>query len=174
MSWSCLARRQSPAEPSPPLGLAARPSLDRSYVVFGLLTVLCPAPTPSRLADARTEEGLSSSSLHYLCIPRPLHRGVLDGCTSQGFPASVAFARYTEARLPLAPNAEITPRRVKLTMRQTSRHATDCRFACLPFEDVVSGLHRRDFSRDSLRCRSATRRLGPYRDRTFTGKFNEA
>src|SRR6266567_8077676 len=40
----------------------------------------------------------------------------------------------------------------------------------LPKEDFVSGLRRRDFSPFSIRRRSATRRLGPYRDRTFTGK----
>src|SRR6266852_4754845 len=37
-------------------------------------------------------------------------------------------------------------------------------------EDFVSGLRRRDFAPFSIRRRSATRRLGPYRDRTFTGK----
>src|SRR5438045_6095203 len=55
-----------------------------------LLAVLCPAPTPSRLACALAEEGLSSSPQDCPCIPRPLRRGVLDGCASQGFPASVA------------------------------------------------------------------------------------
>jgi len=53
-----------------------------------------------------------------------------------------------------------------ITGRQTSLYATDRRFACLPFEGFVSGLRRRDLAR---RRRSATRRLGPYRDRTYTG-----
>jgi hypothetical protein len=58
-----------------------------------------------------------------------------------------------------------------VTTPQTSLHATDGRVACPPREDVVSGLRRRDFAR---RRRSATRRLGPYRDRTCTGQLNAA
>src|SRR5947209_3177154 len=56
-------------------------------------------------------------------------------------------------------------------MRQTSRHAADCRFARPPAEGFVSGLRRTDFA---ARRHSATRRLGPYRDRTFTGKLIRA
>jgi hypothetical protein len=55
-----------------------------------------------------------------------------------------------------------------LTTRQTSRDATDCRFACPPQEGFVSGLRRPHFGG---RRRSATRRLGRYRDRTCTGKL---
>ena len=94
-----------------------------------LVAVLCPAPTPSRLACALTEEGLSSSPLACPDVPRPLRRRVLDGCASQGFTASMAFARFRQARLPLGPGSP----RVALTARQTSRDATDRRFARLPF-----------------------------------------
>jgi len=45
--------------------------------------------------------GLSSSVGDCPDIPRPLRRRVLDGCTSQGFTASVAFAVFSPARLPL-------------------------------------------------------------------------
>jgi hypothetical protein len=51
-----------------------------------------------------TQEGLSSSPMDFPCIPRPLRRRVLDGCTSQGFTASVAFADLRPARLPLVPD----------------------------------------------------------------------
>jgi len=121
-----------------------------------------PRPLPHLL----TQEGLSSSPTDCSCIPRPLHRRVLGGCTSQGFTASVAFADLSPARLPLV-------RRFLggcLTMRQPSLHAADCRVARLPEEGFVSGLRRGDFAPFSIRRRSATRRLGPYRDRTCTGK----
>jgi hypothetical protein len=85
---------------------------------------------------------------------------------TQVFTASVVFAPLGQARLPLVPGS----RRVLVTMRQTSLDAADCRFARLPCEDIVSGHRRRDLSREPFRRRSATRRLGPYRDRTFTGK----
>src|SRR6266542_1420801 len=152
-----------PAALLPASDPAARPSLGRGCVVPALVTVLCPAPTPSRLAVAQAEEGLSSSPTDYPCIPRPLRRGVLDGCASQGFTASVAFADLSPARLPLLP---WSPRGC-LTTRQPSLHAADCRFARPPREGFVSGLRRADFA---ARRRSATRRLGPYRDRTYTGK----
>jgi hypothetical protein len=55
-------------------------------------------------------------------------------------------------------------------MRQTSRDAADCRVARPPEEGFVSGLRRGAFAPFSIRRRSATRRLGPYRGRTCTGK----
>ena len=128
-----------------------------------LVTVLCPAPTPSRQAVVRAEEGLSSSPTDCPCMPRPLHRRVLGGCTSQVFPASVAFAHLCRARLPL-----VRPWPGGITMRQTSRNAAACRFARRPQDGFDRGLRRPDFAG---RRRSATRRLGPYRDRTFTGKL---
>ena len=76
--------------------------------------------------SARPEEGLSSSPLDYPCIPRPIRRRVLDGCASQGFAASLAFALFTGARLPLVPLPGC------LTALQTSLDAADRRFACLP------------------------------------------
>ena len=60
-----------------------------------------------------------------------------------------------------------SPAWVNITTRQSSRNATDRAFARPTFLHFVSGLHRRDFAR---RCRSATRQLGLYRDRTLTGK----
>ena len=146
---------------------AARPSLGRGSVVPALQAVLCPAPTPSRRAHAPTEEGLSCSPMDCSCIPRPLRRRVLGGCTSQGFTASMAFAVLSAARLPLVPRFPWGC----LTTRQTSRDAADCRVARPPREDFVSGLRRPDFAG---RRRSATRRLDPCRDRTFTGKPNQA
>src|SRR5712692_7521068 len=119
---------------------AAGPSLGESCVVSRLRAVLGPAPTPSRLACALTEEGLSRSGWDCPCIPRPLRRRVLDGCTSQGFTASVAFAAPVPARLPLFPLPGC------LTTPQTSRDAADCRIACPPREDVVSGLRQPDFA----------------------------
>ena len=143
---------------------AAGPSLGRGSVVPTLLTVLCPAPTPSGQEASRSPEGLSSSVNDYPDIPRPLRRGVLDGCTSQRFTASLAFAQHSRARLPLVPLPGC------VTTLQTSLDAADCQLARPPREDFVSGLRRGDFAPFSIRRRSATRRLGPYRDRTFTGK----
>src|SRR5260370_39676992 len=137
---------------SPQPDPAARPSLGRGSVVPGLQAVLCPALTPSRLACALTEEGLSSSLTDCPCIPRPLRRRVLDGCTSQGFTASMACADWSPARLPLAPQSPGGC----LTTRQTSRDAADCRFARRPKDGFDSGLLRPDFAG---RRPSATRRL---------------
>ena len=66
-------------------------------------TVLCSAPTPSGVAQALPQEGLSSSVMDCAYIPRPLRRRVLGGCASQGFTASMAFAHKAGARLPLVP-----------------------------------------------------------------------
>jgi hypothetical protein len=109
----------------------------------------------------------------HLGVPSGPCRGVLDGCASKVFPASLAFdaqrAPAARTRLPLVPRRCL--RGFNLTTRQSSRNATDRAFARPPCEDFVSGLHRRDFAR---RCRSATRRLGPYLGRTFTGKPDQA
>jgi hypothetical protein len=126
-------------------------------------------PVPARLAPLPhllTQAGLSRSPSDCPCLPRPLRRGVLGGCTSQGFTASMAFADLRAARLPLAPGSL----RGCLTTPQTARDAADCRWARPPEEGFVSGLRRGDFAPFSMRRRSATRRLGPYRDRTCTGK----
>jgi transposase-like protein len=48
-------------------------------------------------------EGLSSSRRHYPNVPRPLRRGVLHGCASRLYTASMAFALCTRARHSLAP-----------------------------------------------------------------------
>jgi hypothetical protein len=150
-------------------GPAARPSLDQRSVVAGRLTVLCPAPTPSRWAVAPGEEGLSSSWSDCPHVPFPIRRGVLRGCPSKVFPTSLAFAFAAQARLPLGPWR--SPARVNLTARQDSRYATDRTLARPPEEDFVSGLRRPDLA---ARRRSATRQLGLYLGRTFTGKPDQA
>ena len=116
------------------------------------------APGPRRVSPV--------PSLDCPCMPRPLRRRVLGGCASQILTASVAFADLRPARLPLVPPSPGGC----LTTRQTSLHAADCRVARPPEEGFVSGLRRGDFAPFSIRRRSATRRLGPYRNRTFTGK----
>jgi hypothetical protein len=74
----------------------------------------------------RAEEGVPSSPLSCLYVPRSLRRGVLNGCASQGFTASMAFAVNEQARLPLVPLVA-----GRLSTPQTSRDATDRRFARL-------------------------------------------
>ena len=174
IGWISLAGTH-PAALLPVRDPAARPSLGRGSVVPALQTVLCPAPTPSgpgptaaHTAPLLAQEGLSSSVNDCPDIPRPLRRRVLDGCTSQGFTASVAFALESRARLPLVPLPGC------VTTLQTSLDAADCQLARPPREGFVSGLRRGDFAPFSIRRRSATRRLGPYRDQTFTGKPNAA
>ena len=54
-----------------------------------------------------SEEGLSSSAFDYPDIPCPIRRRVRDGCTSQIFTASVAFAPQRRARLPLFPEGYV-------------------------------------------------------------------
>jgi len=121
-------------------------------------------------------EGLSSSWSDCPHVPSPLHRRVLGGCALTGSPffsTSVAFdaqrAPAAQARLPLGPLW--LPTQVNLTVRQSSLDATDRTVARPPCEDFVSGLRRPDFAG---RRRSATRQLGLYRDRTCTGKPDQA
>ena len=83
--------------------LAAGPSLGRGSVVPLPANGTMPGSDSLSLLLRASEEGLSSSAFDYPDIPRPLHRRVLDGCTSQFFTASVAFALQRGARLPLAP-----------------------------------------------------------------------
>ena len=129
-------------------------------------TVLCPAPTPSRLARGgpipywrwcrclhpyrggslqfRVRLSLHSTSL----TPEGSSR-LLPVYGTQFYTASMAFALRIQARLPLGRRVAFRVERVapvSLTTRQTSLDAADCRFACLPFEDFVSGLHRPDFA----------------------------
>ena len=145
--------------------------LSRPYQRYYARLRLPLGPVPTRLSPLPhllTQEGLSSSPSDCSCIPRPLRRRVLGGCTSQGFTASMAFAAPVPARLPLLPLPGC------ITAPQTSRNAADCRLARPPKEGFVSGLRRGDFAPFSIRRRSATRRLGPYRDQTFTGKPRSA
>jgi hypothetical protein len=59
---------------------------------------------PRQSQDASAGEGLSSSRRHRLNVPRPLRRGVLHGCASRLFTASMAFAVNRPARLSLMSN----------------------------------------------------------------------
>lgn len=51
-------------------------------------------PLRQQIASAghRAGEGLPSSRRHHRCVPRPIRRGVLDGCASRIYTASMAFA----------------------------------------------------------------------------------
>jgi hypothetical protein len=72
-------------------------------------------------AGHRAGEGLPSSRRHYLDVPRPIRRGVPDGCASRHFTASMAFTVIPAARLPLLPPSQARP----LTTLQTSHNAAD-------------------------------------------------
>ena len=65
---------------------------------------------------------------------------------SQFFATSMAFAQGIGARLPLCLHMAD-----RLTTRQISLDAADCRFARPPYEDFVSGHRRRHFGRPDLR-----------------------
>src|SRR5919109_4947226 len=99
------------------------PSLTAGSVVRSARSVLRPPPTPTRLvttsrlntgyrslhfrqhhtAGRRAGEGLPSSRRHRLNVPRPLRRGVPQGCNSRLFTPSMAFAVRDAARLSLVP-----------------------------------------------------------------------
>ena len=95
--------------------------------------------------------------------------GFLVGAFPRSSPLPWAFAFWDQTRLPLALCMQRS-----LTARQTSRYAADCRFAQPPFRPLSAGfdagLSAGPGRSLGLRRRSATRRLGPYRDRTLTGK----
>ena len=57
----------------------------------------------ARSAGCRAGEGLPSSRRHYRCVPRPIRRGVLHGCASRLFAASMAFTLISGARHSLLP-----------------------------------------------------------------------
>jgi len=50
------------------------------------------------MRDRRAGEGLPSSRRHLLNVPCPIRRGVLRGCKSRLFTASVAFTLIPRAR----------------------------------------------------------------------------
>jgi len=79
-----------------------------------------------RLVRHRAREGLSSSLVNRVHIPRPLRREVLRRCTFKVFAPSLAFAQFDGARLLLAPVARLT-----VTTRQALRNAADCGLAYL-------------------------------------------
>ena len=99
------------ALPSPAVMLSAR--LNRYYGHLRRPPGWLPLPGSSPVigrrrsngthAARRAGEGLSSSRRHYPNVPRPLRRGVLHGCTSRIFTASMAFALPRRARHSLAP-----------------------------------------------------------------------
>ncbi len=57
----------------------------------------------TRSAGHRAGEGLPSSRRHYRHVPRPIRRGVLRGCASRLFAASMAFTLISGARHSLLP-----------------------------------------------------------------------
>jgi len=91
-------------------------------------------------AGHRAGEGLPSSRRHYLNVPRPIRRGVPDGCASRLFTASMAFTVNSAARLPLLPPTRARP----LTTLQTSRNAAD-RPVAPPHRAFDAGLRPRPF-----------------------------
>ena len=91
-------------------------------------------------AGHRAGEGLPSSRRHYLNVPRPIRRGVPDGCASRLFTASMAFTVISAARLPLLPPTRAGP----LTTLQISRNAADCPVAP-PNRAFDAGLRTRPF-----------------------------
>jgi hypothetical protein len=124
---------------------------------------LRPPPTPTRLttpfpvwpvigrvapaADSqgrRAGEGLPSSRRHCLDVPRPIRRGVPDGCASRLFTASMAFTVISAARLPLLPPSQAGP----LTTLQASLHATD-RPVAPPYRAFDAALRHRPFPDDA-------------------------
>src|SRR5260370_32123948 len=84
------------------------------------------APFPARLDRRRAREGLSSSLINPVHIPRPLRREVLGHCASKLLVPSVAFALSVWARLLLGPVSRVT-----VTARQALRDAADCGLASL-------------------------------------------
>ena len=101
---------------------AAALPITGGYAVRPAQPVLRPPPTPTRpaihfpgspvigrhapaakSAGCRAGEGLPSSRRHYRYVPRPIRRGVLRGCASRLFTASVAFTLDSGARLSLLP-----------------------------------------------------------------------
>ena len=92
------------------------------------------------LAGHRAGEGLPSSRRHYLNVPRPIRRGVLGGCASRLFTASMAFAVISAARLPLLPPSRAEP----LTTLQASLNAAD-RPVAPPCRAFDAALRRRAF-----------------------------
>ena len=95
------------------------------------ITVLCPAPTPSGLACALTQEGLSSSVIGCPCVQHPIRRRVLGGCAFQVFTADYEF--HGLRPIPRGSAPSWPPLGGKLTTRQISLNATDHRFARLPY-----------------------------------------
>ncbi len=91
-----------------------------------LRVVLIRSPFPVRLDRHRAREGLSSSVINPVHIPRPLRREVLGHCASKVLVPSVAFALYVWARLLLRPVSRVT-----VTARQALRDAADCELASL-------------------------------------------
>jgi hypothetical protein len=60
-------------------------------------------------AGHRAGEGLPSSRRHPRYVLRPIRQGVLHGCTSRLFAASIAFALNSRARHSLLPPEDETP-----------------------------------------------------------------
>ena len=85
------------------------------------------APTPSPIPHWASREGLSSSVTICPCIPRPIRRRVLRGCKPSSTP--LPWPSPEDTRLG---SLWSTHSGGRLTTRQTSLYAADCRLACLP------------------------------------------
>lgn len=110
---------------------------------------------------SRAETDLPRSVLSFRCVPIPLRRRVRRCCFSKTFAPRMAFARTSEARLPLPSVFDAFAG--FLIVRTAALLATR--------SDFVVGLRRLNlFSRRP----PARRLLGHYRGRTFTGKFSTA
>ena len=145
---------------------AAGPSLTPGSVVRALKWYYAPLRLP--LGGFRpAQEGLSSSVPGCPCIPRPLRRGVLGGCTSQVFPTSIGLRLSGPGSAPPCPLHAEAP-------NGAADFALCCGLqVCSPslMRTLSAGI---DAGLSASRRRPATRRLGPYRDRTLTGKPNTA
>jgi hypothetical protein len=153
---------------------ATGPSLARSSVVSRLPSVLCPAPTPSgpgpsATSAAPTLTGPGGSLQFPNGRSLPSTASTPEGSWRLPFPVLHRFPGLRRLEPGSAPSAPL-PRRGCRTTRQPALLAADCMVARLPEEGFVSGLRRGALAPFSIRRRSATRRLDPYRDRTYTGK----
>ena len=95
-----------------------------------------------KLAGHRAGEGLPSSRRHYLYVPRPIRRRVLDGCDFRFFTASIGLRRAFSGSAPSVPT--LTGR--LLTALQASLHAAD-RPVAHPPRGLNTPLRRRPLDR---------------------------
>src|SRR3984957_12459940 len=116
--------------------IAAGPSLDHSYVVCDLITVLCPAPTPSRwhIALSRRVSPVPNQTVY--TFRHPYAEEFFVRCRSKIFPhVHGPSPRDTGLGSPFACF------RRGLTTRQCSLYAADCVLARLLSEPLSLGFN---------------------------------